>query len=75
MIYHQLISDILPSRKDISHAYLIDETRLVQSLIAQVELDHTQSSTNADRARQLIIKIREQAQVSGGTETLLNLKS
>ena len=75
MIYYSLRSDTSPLHKAISHTYLSDETRLVQSLIAQVELDHTQSSTNADRARQLIIKIREQAQVSGGTETLLNLKS
>ena len=71
MIHHQLTSDTSPLRKDISHACLIDETQWVQSLLAKAELEHAQSSEIADRARQLIIKTREQAQVSGGIEALL----
>ena len=71
MIHYQLTSDTLPLRKEINHAYLIDETRWIQSLLAKAELEHTQSSAIANRARQLIIKTREQAQVSGGIEALL----
>ena len=71
MIYYSLRSDTSPLRKVISHAYLSDETRLVQSLIAQTELNKTESSAIAEQARQLIIKTREQAQVSGGIEALL----
>ena len=71
MIYYSLISDTSPLRKVISHAYLSDETRLVQSLIVQADLNKTESSAIAEQARQLIIKTREQAQVSGGIEALL----
>lgn len=71
MIYYSLRSDTSPLRKVISHAYLSDETRLVQSLIAQAELNKTESSAIAEQARQLIIKTREQTQVSGGIEALL----
>ena len=71
MINYSLRSDTVPLRIAISQAYLIDETRLVQSLIVQAELNDTESSAIADRARQLIIKTREQAQVSSGIEALL----
>lgn len=71
MIHYSLKSDTLPLRKAISQTYLSDETRLVQSLIAQATLNNTESSAIAEQARQLIIKTREQAQVSGGIEALL----
>ena len=56
MIYYSLRSDTSPLRKVISHAYLSDETRLVQLLIVQAELNKTESSAIAEQARQLIIK-------------------
>lgn len=71
MIHYQLTSDAQPLREEISRAWLVDETRLVHSLITQAELDPAQSAAIAKRARQLIIKTREQAQVSGGIEALL----
>jgi RHH-type proline utilization regulon transcriptional repressor/proline dehydrogenase/delta 1-pyrroline-5-carboxylate dehydrogenase len=71
MIHYSLTSDTSSLRKEISHAYLIDETRLVKSLLIQAELDHTQSSAIAERARQLIITTRQQAKASGGIEALL----
>lgn len=71
MIHYSLTSDTLPLRKAISHAYLSDETRLVQLLISQAELNDTESLAIAEQARQLIIKTRGQAQVSGGIEALL----
>ena len=71
MINYSLSSDTLPLRKAISHAYLIDETHLVESLIVQAELNDTESSAIADRARQLITKTRELTHVSSGIEALL----
>lgn len=71
MIHYSLASDSLPLRKEINHAYLIDETLWVQSLLEKAKLNHSQSSAIAERARQLIIKTREHAHASGGIEALL----
>lgn len=71
MIHHSLPSDNTPLRRAITQAYLKDEDSLVQTLIAEAELDATQTSAIAQRAYQLISNTRRQIHSSGGIEALL----
>jgi len=71
MIHYSPTTDSQPLRKAISQAYLLDETRSVQSLLALAALDSTQLATIADKARHLILKTREHAKQTGGIEALL----
>ncbi len=71
MIHHQTISDDSVLRQEIRHAWLTDETNWAQSLLNRTDLEKTQSSDCADRARQLIIRTRDRSRETSGIDALL----
>ena len=75
MFYYAMTSDSSPLRLEINRDYLADETKKVESLLEEVARGdvHSTAVRNAigERARQLITRIRHQAQTSDGIDALL----
>jgi RHH-type proline utilization regulon transcriptional repressor/proline dehydrogenase/delta 1-pyrroline-5-carboxylate dehydrogenase len=71
MIFDPLATDKNPLRRAIDEAWLIDETRSVQLLLKQTQLDDGVRARIDCLARELVIAVREKAQAQGSIDAFM----
>ena len=71
MILEPLANDTDPLRIAIDDAWLTDETRCVNQLLQQTQLDDAAQQRIEVLARKLVINVREKAQAQGSIDAFM----
>ena len=72
MLFENYCFSMSPQRKKIRDFYRIDEELVVEHILPLAEVGYSARSRAWDRARRMVLKIREMEEGKGGVDALLN---